>query len=255
MNVDYTLDMLISCDYLFYADNDTVICPKFSNFLRILEIFLIPFGIIMVCYHVMSFMPKYTSVFLKICASSNVLNLLFYFVIFSVVLHSLFYLLFSINYYRGYYSVIILNFLCFASVLLWYFLNLPNRYGFINVLFICNITLVILGCKDSLLFTIDDDGRLILNRNEDISIIIKNSLYTIFISIEDRVLKDVKYEIYLLRLLSQRDIMLLSTVDQIKRKFDNPIQVSYMKMSDYAKTHNETSYDINELPVDNAQDV
>ncbi len=236
--------MLISCDYCFYdnGDDNVEIGVKFSNFLRILEMFGIPFAIIMIFYHAMSFIPKYTSVFLKVCTSGNVFNLLFYFVIFSVILHSLFYLLFSINYYKGYYSVIILNLLCFIVVLLWYFLHLPNRYVFINILFIFNITLVILGCKDTLLFTIDDDGKLILNRNEDISIIIKNSLYTIFIRIEDKILKDVKYEIYLLRLLSQKDIMLLSAVDAIKRKFDNPIQVSYMKVSDYSKMNNEIVY-------------
>ena len=233
--------MFISCDYLFYPDDNTVIYPKFSNFLRILEMFSIPFAITLGIYHFIGLIPKFTSLFFKMSISSNIFGLLCGFVIFSFVFHSIFYLLFSINYYNGYYSVMILNLLCFISIFLWCFLGFPNRYNFIYLAFVFNVTLVILGCKDSLLFTIDDDGRLILNRNENISMIIVDPLYAISIVIENKVLKEIKYEIYLLSLLSQKDIMLLSAVDQLKKKVDNPIRVEYAKVSDYARVNNMNS--------------
>lgn len=221
--------MFIACDYKFYVSSDVMIYPKFSNFLRIIEMFLIPFLIPFSIFQILIFIPKYISFVVRVYLDYDIFSVLFRFTVFSIALHSFMYLMFALNYCKMYYWILCVNFLCILSGIYCQMFGL----NIMRVL-IANIIIIMLFVSNGLLFTIDDNCVINFNRNEDMRILINRYLYTIFIEIENEMIKSIEYKIYIVPLLSDNDIKILNMVDKLQKQLeiDKNTTVSYAKLID-----------------------
>lgn len=193
----------------YYYEDNTVLLPSLKVFIKVfillMKCFLIPLFFYFYVLNLLYF-KKDKRILLKLSSVKRD-NLIIKFSIFSLIMHSLLYLVFAINYYKNYYTIILINIVCFSIVL---YLNSCQHQ---TIALLISALLMIFISGDSLLFKINTDGTWYINRIEEVKLIIKTNNYRIFFHIKNGKFVSISYRVFNESLLTEQEISLFKIIN------------------------------------------
>lgn len=193
----------------YYHEDNTVLLPSsrvlIKIFVSLIECFLIPLFFYFYILNLLYF-KKDKQILLKL-SSMKTDYLIIKFTVFSLIMHSLLYLIFAINYYKNYYKIIFINLLCFTIVL---YLN-SLKYQMISLLI--SALIIIFISSDSLLFELNTNGTWRINRIEKIKFTIKTNNYRILFHIKNGQFISIAYKIFDESSLTKEELFLFKKIN------------------------------------------